>query len=156
MRKLFSALLLAGGIHVLGQDPAVVTLPAAAKAHLAQHYPKATVKEWKQGAKLFRAEFVLKGEKHTALYTTEGVWVRTEHDISKSELSGPVARALKAGKYGAWKIDDVEEHATPEHASLFKVNVETEKEKAELLFVPDGKLLKEEVKARKVKVKKES
>lgn len=31
MRKLFSALLLAGGIHVLGQDPAVVTLPADAK-----------------------------------------------------------------------------------------------------------------------------
>lgn len=156
MRNFIAALLLAVGIHAFGQAPTVVTPPAAAKAHLAQRYPKANVKEWKQGAKLFRAVFMLKGEKHTAMYTTEGVWVRTEHDISKNELPGAVARAIKAGKYATWKIDDVEEHATPEHASLFKVHVETEKEKAELFFLPDGKLLKEEVKARKVKEKKDS
>lgn len=156
MRNLIAALLLAGCIHAFGQAPTVLTPPASAKAHLAQRYPKATVKEWKQGTKLYRAEFVVKGEKHTAVYTTEGAWVRTEHDISKNELPGAVTRALKAGKYATWKIDDLEEHATPEHASLFKVNVETEMEKAELFFLPDGKLLKEEVKVRKVKEKKDS
>jgi hypothetical protein len=48
-------------------------------------------------------------------------------------------------------VDGVEQHATPEHASLYKVNVETEKDKAELFFLPDGKLLKQEVKAKKGK-----
>jgi hypothetical protein len=151
MRNLIAALLLIRSIHALGQAPAVVAPPAAAKAHLAQRYPKATVKEWKQGAKLYRAEFMLKGEKHTAVYTTEGVWVRTEHDIGKSELPKAVHVALIGGKYSGWIIADVEEHATPEHESLFKVKVESEKEKAELFFLPDGQLLKEEVRAKKVK-----
>ncbi|MBK9146292.1 MAG: PepSY-like domain-containing protein [Flavobacteriales bacterium] len=137
--------------QLLAQEPQPAVPPANAKTHLAKTYPKATVKEWKQGTKLFRAEFTLKGEKHTAVYTTEGAWVRTEHDIKKDELPGTIARALKASKFGAWKIEDVEEHATPEHASLFKLKVESEKEKAELSYLPDGKLLKEEVKARKVK-----
>ncbi|MBK8228896.1 MAG: PepSY-like domain-containing protein [Flavobacteriales bacterium] len=151
MRFGLTAITLIASVQLLAQKPVVVTPPASAKAHLTQIYPKASVKEWKQGTKLFRAEFTLKGEKHTAVYTTEGAWVRTEHDIKKEDLPKVVHRALIAGKYSTWKIDDAEEHATPEHASLFKVKVETEKEKAELFFLPDGKLLKEEVKARKVK-----
>jgi hypothetical protein len=150
MRIIIIILLLISSTWALGQTPDV-TPPPAAKADLIQRYPKAEVKEWKQGSKLYRAEFLLKGEKYTAVYTTEGTWVRTEHDIPKVDLPAAAARALKAGKYGTWKVDDVEEHATPEHASLYKVNVETEKEKAELFFLPDGKLLKEEVKVKKSK-----
>ncbi|MFN6116546.1 MAG: PepSY-like domain-containing protein [Flavobacteriales bacterium] len=150
MRTAIILFLLISSTCVLGQKPAV-TPPAAAKAHVTQHYPKATMKEWKQGGKHFKVEFVLKGEKYTAVYTAEGTWVRTEHNIPKVDLPAAVARALKAGKYGTWKVDGVEQHATPEHASLYKVNVETEKEKAELFFLPDGKLLKEEVKAKKGK-----
>jgi hypothetical protein len=146
---LSTAFLLSG--QLLAQKPEPIIPPPSAKAHLAQTYPKATVKEWKQGTKLYRAEFTLKGEKHTAVYTTEGAWVRTEHDIKKDELPSAITRALKASKFGAWKIEDVEEHSTPEHPSLFKLKVESEKEKAELFFLPDGKLLKEEVKARKAK-----
>ncbi|MFN3875017.1 MAG: PepSY-like domain-containing protein [Flavobacteriales bacterium] len=128
-----------------------VNPPATALAHLKQHYPKAQVKEWKQGTKNIRAEFKLKGETYKATYTAEGNWVRTEHDIKKDELPKAVHRALIASKYSAWKIDDAEEHATPEHAQLFKVKAKSETESAELFFLPDGKLLKEEVKARKVK-----
>lgn len=156
MRIVLAAITLIASVQLVAQTPAAGTPPASAKTHLAQTYPKATVKEWKQGAKIFRAEFTLKGEKYTAVYTAEGAWVRTEHDIKKDELPGAIARALKAGKYGLWKIEDAEQHATPEHASLFKVKLESEKEKAELFFLPDGKLLKEEVKARKVKEKKGS
>jgi hypothetical protein len=156
MRIVLTAITLVASAQLLAQKPVVVTPPASAKAHLAQTYPNASVKEWKQGTKLFRAEFTLKGEKHTAVYTTEGAWVRTEHDIKKDELPGTIARALKASKYGAWKIEDVEEHATPEHASLFKLKVESEREIAELFFLPDGKPLKEVVKARKEKEKKGS
>ena len=153
MRYVLASLTVIASLQLLAQTTSTIAPPAIAKAHLAQTYPKATVKEWNQGTKLFRAEFTLKGEKHTAVYTTEGAWVRTEHDIKKDELPGTIARALKASKFGAWKIEDVEEHATPEVASLFKVKLESEKEKAELFFLPDGQLLKEEVRARKVKVK---
>lgn len=156
MRYVLTSLSVIASLQLHAQPLATVAPPVSAKAHLTQTYPKASVKEWKQGTKLFRAEFTLKGEKHSAVYTTEGAWVRTEHDIKKDELPGTIARALKASKYGGWKIEDVEEHATPEHASLFKLKVESEKEKAELFFLPDGKLLKEEVKVRKEKEKRGS
>lgn len=133
-----------------------VNPPATALAHLKQHYPKAEVKEWRQGAKNFRAEFKRKGETYKATYTAEGVWVRTEHNIKKDELPKAVHRALIVGKYSGWKIDDAEEHTTPEHAKLFKLKVQTEKQNAELFFLPDGTLLKEEVKERKAKEKKGS
>lgn len=151
MRSTILATALLISAPLLAQKPQSVVPPASAKAHLAQTYPNATVKEWKQGTKLFRAEFTLKGEKHTAVYTTEGAWVRTEHDIRKEELPKAVHVALIAGKYSGWKIDDAEEHTTTEHASLFKVKLESEKEKAELFFLQDGKLLKEEVKEKKEK-----
>lgn len=150
LKALLLPLLLAAALPLAAQTTKV-NPPAAAQTHLKQHYPKAEVKEWKQGAKNFRAEFKLRGETYKATYTAEGAWVRTEHDIKKEELPSAVMRAIKAGKHAAWKLDDAEEHATPEQAKLYKVKLQSEKENAELFFLPDGKLLKEEVKARKVK-----
>ena len=122
--------------------------PATALAHLTNSYPGAAVKQWKQGAKNWKAEFKMKGEEYDAYYTPAGAWVRTEHNIPKSELPAAVATALEASKYNSWKIDDVEEHATLEQPKLYKVKVETEVKKAELFFTPDGKLLREEEKAK--------
>lgn len=129
------------------QQPAV-NVPAAARVHLTKTYPGAVVGGWKQGGKHLKAQFKLKGEGYQAVYTSEGVWVRTEHNIPKADLPTPVTAALKAGKYGDWKITDVEEHASPTAPKVFKVKVSTEVKKAELLFAPDGKLLNEEVKTK--------
>ncbi|MBK9176476.1 MAG: PepSY-like domain-containing protein [Flavobacteriales bacterium] len=155
LKVLLLPALLASALPLAAQT-SPVTPPTSAKAHLLQNYPKAEVREWKQGAKNYRAEFKLKSETYKATYTAEGAWVRTEHDINKEELPKAVHRALIAGKYNGWKIDDAEEHATSEHAKLFKVKVQTEKQSAELFFLPDGQMMKEEVKERKVKEKKGS
>lgn len=89
--------------------------PPTALAHLTNTYPGAAVKEWKQGAKNWKAEFKLKDEKYDAYYTPAGrLGIGTEHNIPKSELPAAVTTSLKASKYNSWKIDDVEEHATPE------------------------------------------
>lgn len=128
-----------------------ITPPPAALAHLLQQHPGAAVKEWKQGAKLYRAIFTQKGEKYTAVYTTDGAWVRTEHDIRKEELPKAVHRTLLTGTYSGWEIDDVEEHRTPTHTQLFKVDVKNTSKKAELFLLPDGTVVKEEVKERKGK-----
>jgi hypothetical protein len=149
-KALLPPLLLAAALPLAAQTTKV-DAPAAAQAHLKQHYPKAELKEWKQGAKNYRAEFKLRGETYKATYNAEGTWVRTEHNIKKEELPGAVMRAIKAGKYAAWKLDDAEEHATPEHTKFYKVKLQGEKENAELFIRPDGQLLKEEVKARKAK-----
>ena len=140
-----SLVLLNSSAH--GQTP-VVNVPKTARDHFAQHYPKAAKQKWKQGSKQIKAEFELKGETFHTIYSAKGEWVRTEHNVKKSEVPAPVMRALLATKYAKWEIAEVEEHATPEHPSLFKVKVKTEVSKAELVFTADGKLLREEEKAR--------
>lgn len=122
--------------------------PAAAKAHLNKTYPDAVVKEWKRTAKHVKAEFKVKGVDYDAYYSPEGNWVRTEHDVPKNALPAAVTTTLKAGAYGSWKIDDVEEHATPQNALLYKVKVEGGTKEAELFFTPDGKLVRQEEKAK--------
>ncbi len=139
--------------QALAAQSTTVTPPPAALAHLLQQHPTAAVKEWKQGAKLYRAVFNVKGEKHTAVYTSAGVWVRTEHDIRKEELPKAVHKTLLTGHYSGWEIDDVEEHRTPTHVQLYKVDVKSASKKAELFLLPEGTLVKEEVKERKGKGK---
>ncbi|MBK7383286.1 MAG: PepSY-like domain-containing protein [Flavobacteriales bacterium] len=130
------------------QKPTAVVPPAAASAHLTKTYPGAVVEKWKKGGKHFKADFKLKGETYHAYYTPTGGWVRTEHNIPKSELPAAVAAQLKASKYSNWKIKDVEEHATPEQPRLFKLKVDTEIKKAELVFTPDGNLVSADEKAK--------
>lgn len=120
--------------------------PAAAKAHFGKTYPDAVVKEWKRTGRHVKAEFKVKGVEYDAYYTPEGEWVRTEHDIPKSALPAAVTTALKGSAYGSWKVDDVEEHATPVHAVLYKIEVEGATGKAELFYTPTGKLVREEPK----------
>lgn len=120
-----------------------VTPPAAARTHLNSTYAGAVVKEWKEGKKHFKAEFKLKDETYRAYYTAEGAWVRTEHNVKKSELPGPVTAALERSKYGHWKIEDAEEHASPQQPSFYRVRVKTEAAKAVLDLAPDGRFLKE-------------
>lgn len=150
MRTLLTLLVLLSLAPVAMAQKAAVKAPATALAHLSKTYPGAVVKEWKQSAKHFKVDFKIKGEAYHAYYSPAGAWVRTEHNIPKSELPAAVVKAMKASKYGSWKIGDVEEHATPEHPKLYKVKVELEekKQKAELFFTPDGKLVREEGKAK--------
>ncbi|MBL0127047.1 MAG: PepSY-like domain-containing protein [Flavobacteriales bacterium] len=134
--------------NITAQKPVAVVPPAAASAHLTKTYPGAVVEKWKKGGKHFKADFKLKNETYHAYYTPAGAWVRTEHNIPKNELPAAVAAQLKASKYSNWKIKDVEEHATPEQPRLFKLKVDTEIKKAELVFTPDGKLVSADEKAK--------
>lgn len=142
---LAAALLVGSTAAQSGSDQA----PSAARTHLAKTYPDAVVKEWKRTTKHVKAAFKVKGVGYDAYFTPDGTWVRTEHDIPKNALPATVTTALKASAYGNWKVDDVEEHATPRYALLYKVQVKGDTKEAELFFTPDGKLVRQEEKARK-------
>lgn len=150
MNRLITLLALGSSTAVVGQKT-TPNVPPEAKAHFAQHYPKAKAVEWEQGAKHINVEFDLGAEGYKATYTAAGSWVRTEHDIPKSEIPPPVSKALKASKYATWKLEDEEEHNTPKHPSVVKLKLESETQEVDLFFLPDGTLLKEEVKERKSK-----
>lgn len=125
-------------------QPGANEAPAAAKQHLKAQHPDAVVKEWEQRKRNFKVEFKVKGVEYDSYYTPTGAWVRTEHDIEKKDLPAAVATALKAGPYGAWTVDDVEQHATPDHPILYKVKVSDRSSVMEVFYDPVGKLIKEQ------------
>jgi hypothetical protein len=129
-------------------QPGADQAPQAARTHFAKQYPDAVVKEWERTSKHHKVDFKVKGVEYDTYYTMDGTWVRTEHDIPKSALPAAITDAVKSGKHGSWKVDDVEEHATPEHPVLYKVQVENDVEKVELFFTPDGKLFREQKKTK--------
>ena len=117
--------------------------PAKAATHFATQHPNAVVKEWELRKRNYRVEYTEKGVEYDSYYTPEGAWVRTEQEIGPKDLPTTVTAALKAGKYSTWRVDDVEKHATPEHAVLYKVKVEKLGKVMALYHTPDGKLIKE-------------
>lgn len=125
-------------------QPGVNEAPAAAKQHLKTQHPDAVVKEWERRKRNFKVEFKVKGVEYDSYYTPAGAWVRTEHDIDKKDLPAAVITALKASRYGTWKVDDVELHATPEHAILYKMKVSERSTVMEVFYDPTGKLIKEQ------------
>lgn len=118
--------------------------PAAARQHLTKQHPDAVVKEWERRKRNFKVEFTVKGVEYDSYYTTEGNWVRTEHDIAKKDLPAAVSTALKGSKYGTWKVEDVELHSTPEHAVLYKIKVKDKGQVMEVFHGADGRLIKEQ------------
>lgn len=120
--------------------------PPAAVAHFTKNHPNATKVRWELGRKNFRAEFRIKDENHRAVYTPEGEWVRTEHDIPRSELPAAVKAAISTSAYRTWDIDDVEQHVTTEHPNLYKISLENDLKKADLHYTPEGKMVREQVK----------
>ena len=128
----------------LRAQPGASDAPAAAREHLAAQHPDAVVKEWERRKRNFKVEFKVKGVEYDSYYTTDGAWVRTEHDIEKKDLPAAVTTAMKGGKYSTWKTEDVELHTTPKHAVLYKVKVRSGGEVMEVFQLPDGTLVKEQ------------
>lgn len=125
-------------------------VPKAVIATFNEKYPDTYVYEWEWKKKegLYEAEFFLKGIKYEAYFTPEGQWQLTERDISRDLVPEAVMDSLFSSEYANWKIDDIEEHSTPEHPLFYEIEVKMKGPKREvyLYYLPDGALLKKIVK----------
>lgn len=76
----------------------------------------------------------------------DGKIVSEESHVEFSSVPESIQKALKASKYGDWKVKRVERVVLGEQegSSHFEILVESGKKAKELVFSPDGKLEKEE------------
>ncbi len=118
-------------------------VPANVKATLKTRYPNVYVYEWEWKKKegVYKAEFMKEGKEYNAYFNSEGKWLRTKKDMKRNELSPAVYKAMDNAGYSAWKIDDVDELETPQHPSLFIIELEKGKQEIILHILPDGKIL---------------
>lgn len=114
-------------------------------------YPntKATKWEWKVDKKAYEADFTMGGKNMEALFSPDGKWMKTKHDITKEQLPTAVNKALATGEYKSWTMGDFAEVETPDRGKLYKVEVKMGTQKYDLKYDATGKLI--DKKADKVK-----
>lgn len=109
------------------------------KAAFSEKYPNATDVEWKQEELGWEVEFKLDGIKYEAEYDENGDWVKTEHEISESELPDMIQNTLD-GEYTAYAIMEVEKYDSKE-GPYYKVKLRKGGDIEEAKFYPNGKII---------------
>ncbi len=118
--------------------------PQAVQNAFNQKYPNVKVSSWdREDDGKYEAKFQRDGKTYEAKFGSDGKWMKTERDISRADVPKAVWDALAASEYGSWKVDegDIDELETPEHAKLYKIEVERGEQEYKLYFTPQGKLV---------------
>lgn len=119
-------------------------IPAAAKTAFIAKFPKAEKVKWsveKPGE--FEAEFKLNGVATSVLMDAKGNQLETEARIKESELPKGVKAAI-AKDFVGYKIDEIEKAADAKGVTTFEMEAVKGKDKLEISFDSNGKLLSKE------------
>ncbi len=125
-------------------------IPAVTKTGFAAKFPTAQKVNWgveKPGE--FEAEFKLNGVETSTLFDAKGNLLETEVEIKESEL--PLAvKAILAKDFAGYKLDEIEKATDAKGVATFEMEADKGKDKLEISFDANGKLLgKEPLKAEK-------
>jgi len=113
-----------------------------------QKFPDAKSIKWdKENETEWEAEFKINGQEYSANYSTDGVWIETEHEIEKSAIPANVKQTLDT-EFAGYKIEEAEISETAE-GSVYEFELEKDKTNMEVAISPDGKVVKKEVKTEK-------
>lgn len=103
-------------------------------------YPESYVYEWEWSKKkqMYEAEFMHRGFKHEAYFTSSGEWLYTEKEMSYRDLSAKITKLIESSEYATWKVDDIKEIVNNKKEQFIVVEVEKGKREVELYFVESG------------------
>ena len=116
-------------------------IPAAAKTGFAAKFPTAQKAKWsieKPGE--FEVEYVLNGVESSALFDAKGNLLETETEVKESELPTAVKAAI-AKDFAGFKLDEIEKAIDAKGVTTFEMEATKGKEKLEISFDANGKLL---------------
>ena len=90
-----------------------VNVPEEVTAAFTAKYPGAVLKDWKIDKAGYKAEFKLDHKKYTAVYATDGTWLKNSTKLCwTKDMPFAVKTALKKSKYASFYKDDIKEVTT--------------------------------------------
>ncbi len=131
-------------ISASATNPTNEKVPLAAKTSFAAKFPAAQKVKWsveKPGE--FEAEFIRNKVETSALFDTKGNLLETETEVRESELPQGVKIALSKD-FAGYKLDEIEKATDSNGSVLYEMEVDKGKDKYEISFDVNGKLLKKE------------
>jgi hypothetical protein len=118
--------------------------PAAAKSAFATKFPGAQKVKWsveKPGE--FEVEFTLNKVESSALFDAAGTFLEAETELRQSDLPQAV-KATIAKDFAGYKLDEIERATDAKGIITFEMQAVKGKEKLEICFDANGKLLSKE------------
>lgn len=122
-----------------------VEVPSAVKSAFDAKYPKAEKVNWgieKQGE--YEAEFILNGIEASANFDSKGQFMEFETEIKESELPQTIKTTL-AKDFAGYKIGDVAKSTNAKGIVNYEMEASKGKDKFEISFDANGKLLNKKV-----------
>ncbi len=147
MQRLFF-LLLTAGILLTGHsvNAQLRNLPSQVTDSLKARYPAAVSVSWNDKISYFQAGFTIDSEKYQARFKSKGEWISTEKTISQDALPASVKDGLLKSKYADWKVKAVYILYLPGGVKQYHIPVvKSDLQKRNLLFSPEGQLLKDNI-----------
>lgn len=118
-------------------------VPPSVKSAFTQKFSKATNVKWgRENDKEWEAKFKMDDRNYSANFDNTGVWMETEYIISKKEIPVSVISSI-AKEFPGYKTRESEVSET-EEGKVFEFILSKGKEKMEVTFSIDGKLLTKE------------
>lgn len=139
---LFVCMAFVMGVSAMNQKEEKI--PADAKTAFVAKFPTAQKVKWsveKPGE--FEAEFKLNGVETSALLDAKGNVLETETEIKDRELPQGV-KATIAKDFSGYKMDEIEKAIDAKGATTFEMEAVKGKDKFEISFDQNGKLLSKE------------
>jgi outer membrane lipoprotein-sorting protein len=119
-------------------------IPATAKTGFAAKFPTAQKVKWRiENPGEFEAEFTINGVESSALLNDKGNVLETEAEIKESELPQAV-KATIAKDFIGYKLDEIEKATDAKGVTTFEMEAAKGKNKLEISFDANGKLLSKE------------
>jgi len=118
--------------------------PQAAKSAFAAKYPNAQKVKWsieKPGE--FEVEFTLNKVESSALFDATGKFLESETELEEADLP-PAIKATIAKDFAGYKLDEIEKVTDAKGIESYEMEAAKGKEKLELSFDANGKLLSKE------------
>jgi len=127
-----------GNGNVGGHTPQGV-LPAV-KSFIDGKYPGARIVDVEREHGSIEIDIVDGVKRREVVFTAAGEWTRTETELRVTELPDVVINALRASRYGTWRVDDVDHHDTPT-GEYYLFELESSRRETHLKIDPAGNVL---------------
>ncbi|WP_339793711.1 PepSY-like domain-containing protein [uncultured Imperialibacter sp.] len=116
---------------------------AAVKTAFEKKFASAADVEWEMETDTeWEAEFELDGNDYSANFSTEGVWMETEHEIEEAEVPAAVKNALDSA-FAGYMIEAIEMTESPT-GTAYEFVLEKGVLDMEVVISPVGEILKTE------------
>ena len=99
-------------------------LPSPIDESFQQKYPGYKVKSWENKDNQYFGKFSQKRESATAVFSSQGKWVKTETIIkSTRQLTDPIRNAFNKSTYSSWYIVKITRCETPDAPLFYRFTV---------------------------------